>query len=172
MNRPKKSLLAVVAILLFLSGCELIGFVVSQEWQSRECGEYDKPPELVEKIPNLGNERRVDEAIVLLEKYAPTRNPDVLFTLAYAYLEKVADAPDDPVRNRRIVEVLTLAALCGQGRAVLYLGGFYRAGVLGLEKDHELGACLKKVYERHRHERALIPGRVWACGLRMESVGQ
>ncbi len=170
MNRPKKSLLAVVAILLFLSGCELIGFVVSQEWQSRECGEFDRPPELIEKMRKLGNEGRIDEAISLLEKYAPTRNPEVLFTLAYAYFEKVAEAPDDPVRNRRIVELLTLAALCGQERAVLYLGGFYRAGVLGLEKDPELGACLKKVYERHRHERALIPGRVWACGLRMESV--
>ena len=42
--------------------------------------------------------------------------------------------------------------------------------MFGIEKDPELAACLKKVYERHRSERALIPGNVWACGLRIEGA--
>ncbi len=85
---------------------------------------------------------------------------------------KVADSPDDPPRDRRIIDLLTVSALCGQDGAVLLLSGAYNLGLAGVEKNPERGACLKKVYELHGHERALIPGRVWACGLRIESVGQ
>ena len=172
LNAPKKPLLAVIAILLFTAGCEFVGFVVSQEWKHRECGQFDEPPELMEKLPKLGSEGRFNDAIVLLEKYEYTRNPNVLFLLGYLYSGKVADSPDDPARDRRIIDLLTVSALCGQEGAVLLLSGIYNLGLVGVEKDPERGACLKKIYERHRYERSLIPGRVWACGLRIESVRQ
>ena len=41
---------------------------------------------------------------------------------------------------------------------------------MGVEKNPELGACLDRSYDPEKIERALIPGRVWGCGVRLEDV--
>ncbi len=172
MNPTRISLLAVIGILLLLSGCELVGFVVSQEWQARECGEFGLPPDLNDGNPGMNAPDWAEWAIATLAKYEHKRNPELLFGLAYAYLRRSAELGEDPSLDRRAIDLLTLSALCGEGRAASLLGGAYIEGMVGVEKDPELGACLKEVYDPEMYEREIIPGRVWACGLRIEGVQQ
>ncbi len=169
MKGSNKLLPTALTALLLLSGCEVVG-TFAMAVSGPHCGAFGVPPEL-EKDLIVENERdRFDEGIALLESYVNKHNPDILFGLAWVYLQKVSAEPDDPARDRRIVYLLTYAALCGQGQAASWLGGFYRAGALGLEKNTELGACLDRAYDPQKHERAVIPGRVWACGLRVADL--
>ncbi len=166
---PKTQLPIALVALLLLSGCEVVGTLVMAV-SGPKCGTFGEPPGFEANLIVEDERDRIDKAIALLEGYVHTHNPDIMFGLAFGYLQKVSIEPDDPARDRRIVYLLTRAALCGQGQAASYLGGFYRAGMLGLEEDAELGACLEEVYDPALYERALIPGRVWACGLRVEDV--
>ena len=138
------------------------------------CGSFDFPAELENIDLDVLHHRfdwdRLDGMLAVLEPYENSHGPDILFALGVLYIRKAVTLSDDPAYFRRGVRILAWAASCGQSPAVLILSGVYTEGLTGVEKDPERGACLKKVYERHRHERALIPGRVWACGLRMESV--
>ncbi len=185
MNRPRTPLLAVVAILLFLSGCEFVGtFEVAAS--GPHCGKFGFPAELENNDLDVLHHRfdwdRLDGMIAVLEPYENSHGPDVLFALGVLYVRKAVTLSYDPAYFRRGVRLFHWAALCGQAPSVLMLSGLYREGVsyaegsteelLGIEKNPERGACLKKVYDRHRSERALIPGNVWACGLRIESVRQ
>ena len=38
------------------------------------------------------------------------------------------------------------------------------------ERMYELAACLDRSHDPLKHERAVIPGRVWGCGLRVEDL--
>jgi len=165
---PKTLLPIALVALLLLTGCEVVD-AVEVAVSGPKCGAFGEPPGF-EENPIVENERdRIDKAIELLEGYVHTRNPDIMFGLAYGYLQKVSFEPDDPTRDRRMVYLLAYAALCGQGQAASYLGGFYQAGMFGLEENRELGACLDRAYDPALYERALIPGRVWGCGLRLEN---
>lgn len=164
-----KLLATVFTALLFLAGCELVGvgvMVVS----GPECGEFGLPAGLDENAVRLYDWDQIDSSLAASQDHEQTHNPDVLFALGFLHVRKAVTLSNDPAHNRLAVHYLTWAALCGGEHAVSYLGGFHRAGLLGLKKNPELGACLKRVYELHRDERALIPGRVWACGLRMADV--
>ncbi len=175
MDRPKKSLLAVVAILLFLSGCELVGVGVMAA-SGPHCGSFDFPAELENKELDVLDHRfdwdRLDGMLAVLEPYEESHGPDILFALGVLYIRKAVTLSDDPAYYQRGVRLLTWSALCGQSPAVLLLSGVYTEGLTGVEKDPELGACLKEVYDPEMYEREIIPGRVWACGLRVESVRQ
>ena len=83
----------------------------------------------------------------------------------------------DPAYDRRSVRLLHWAALCGQGLAVVLLSGVHDEGVLGVEKNPDLGTCLERIYEAYDRpydsdlfSRGLIAGRVWGCGVRMEEL--
>lgn len=169
MTGSNKLLPTALTALLLLSGCEVIG-TFAMAVSGPHCGASGLPPGLEKDLIVEDERDRFDEGIALLESYVIKHNPDVLFALAWVYLQKVSAEPDDPARDRRIVYLLTYAALCGQGQAASYLGGFYRAGMLGLEKNTELGACLDRAYDPQIHEPAAIPGRVWACGLRVSDL--
>ena len=183
MNPPKKPLLAAIVILLFLSGCELVGVAVMAV-SGPHCGGFVIPPEMENKDLYVLDHRfdwdRLDGMIEVLEPFEDSHSPDILFALGVLYTRKAVTLSEDPVYFRRGFRLLHWAALCGNTPAVLLLSGFYSEGVpyaegnieelLGVEKDPELGACLKEVYERYRHERSLIPGRIWACGLRIERI--
>ncbi len=174
MNSIRIPLLAVVAILLFLLGCEVVGtYVMAVSGPS--CGQFGEPPELakmagIDSNPGMDSPDWADWAIPILEKYEHTRNPEILFVLAYAYLRKSGELDQDSALNRRAVDLLTLSAMCGEGKAASLLGAIYIEGLTGVEPSPELGACLREVYDPEIYERSLIPGRAWACGLRMESV--
>lgn len=183
MGYVSQRLLPVVVICWLTAGCELVGAGVMAV-SGPVCGASGIPPELENKELHVLDHRfdwdRLDGMIAVLEPYENSHGPDILFALGVLYMRKAVTLSEDPVYFRRGFRLLHWAALCGNAAAVLMLSGLYREGVpyaegsteelLGVEKNPERGACLKKVYERHRSERALIPGRVWACGLRMESV--
>ena len=169
MGYMSKRLLALVVICLFLSGCELVGVAVMAV-SGPECGEFGEPPELEEINIDITNWDRIDESLAMLQPYEYTHNPHVLYGLGYLYVRKGVTLSDDPDHYRKAVHYFTWAAMCGHEPAVLMLSGLYNLGWAGVEKDPERGACLKKVYERHRSERGLIPGKVWTCGLRIEDV--
>ena len=168
MTQSKKQLSAVFAVLLFLSGCELVDAFEATVSGPR-CGAFGEPPGFEEKMIAVDEPNRNDKAIALLEEYEHTRNPELLFGLAYAYLIRSGEQGQDPSLNRRAVELFTLSALCGEGRAASLLASVYSEGLTGVEKKPVLGACLEEVYDPALYERALIPGRVWACGVRMEN---
>lgn len=169
MTRSEKQLSAALAVLLFLAGCELVD-AVEVAVSGPKCGAFGEPPGFEEKSIALGEPNRNDKAIALLEEFEPTRNPELLFGLAYAYLIRSGELGQDAALNRRAVELFTLSALCGEGRSASFLASVYSEGLTGVEKNPELGACLEEVYDPALYERALIPGRVWGCGLRMEDV--
>ena len=135
-------------------------------------GEFGPPAGLAENAVAIFDWDRLDSSLAALQGYEQTHNPNVMFALGYLHARKAATLSNDPAHSRRAVRLFTWAALCGHGLAAKYLGFFFEEGAFGLEKNPERGACLEKVYERHRHERGLIPGRVWACGLRIDSLQQ
>ena len=132
------------------------------------------PPELEERglylFDGPHDWYQIDEMIAALEPYEGGHGPDVLFALGVSYLRKSDKLSGDPSYDRRGVRLLHWAALCGQGLAVVLLSDIYDAGLMGVEKNPELGACLERSSDPEKNERALIPGRVWSCGLRMEDV--
>lgn len=132
------------------------------------------PPELEERGLYLFDGPRdwdqIDEMIAVLEPYESSHGPDVLFALGISYLRKSEKLSGDPAYDRRGVRLLHRAALCGQGLAAYYLGGIYDEGMMGVEKNPDLGACLDRIYDPGRNEGTLIAGRVWGCGLRLEGM--
>ena len=171
-TKPFRKLLgAAISALLFLSGCELVGVGVMAV-SGPACGKFGIPPVLDKNKVNILDWDRIDESIAALQEYEHAHIPDIMAALGFLYARKAVTLSDDPAHNERAVRFFTGAALCGYGPAVSYLGGFYSEGLFGLDRDLELGTCLTTVYEIYGHERSLIPGRVWACGLRIESVRQ
>lgn len=179
MTHFRKIRFAALAALL-LSGCEFVDAVEVAVY-GPECGrsgELGYPAGLNEKTSAFIEQNRFDEATALLETYAGTQNPDVLFTLAYMYLGKVEEQPHDPERNQRIIDLLTHAALCGHGLAAEILSGFYGDGLsdiegaarenFGIERNPELAACLHRAFEANVYNYFEVSGWVWGCGLRME----
>ena len=176
MRRSNKLLPAGFVALLLLSGCELTD-AIEVAASGPHCGRSGIPPELEERGLNLFGEPydpdRFDETIAVLEPYEESHGPDALFALGYSYIGKASALSDDPAYYRRGVRLLAWAALCGQPLAAFFLGVSYDQGLPGAEKDPELGACLKRLhdldnYEPHLIIRALLAGRVWACGVRLE----
>ena len=47
------------------------------------------------------------------------------------------------------------------------LSGVYDEGMMGVEKNPDLGACLDRIYDPGKNEVTLIAGRAWGCGLRV-----
>ena len=116
MNRPRTPLLAVVAILLFLSGCELVGtFEVAAS--GPHCGKFGIPPELENKDLNVLDHRfdwnRLDGMLVLLEPYEDSHGPDILWALGVLYMRKAVTLSNDLAYFRRAVRLFHWAALCG-----------------------------------------------------------
>ena len=169
MTQSKNQLFAALAVLLFLAGCELVD-AFEAAVSGPECGAFGEPPGFEENSITVGEPNRNDKAIALLEEYESARNPELLCGLAYAYLIKSGELGQDPSLNQRAVELFTLSALCGEGRSASFLASVYIEGLKGVEKNPQLGVCLEGVYDPALYERALIPGRVWGCGLRMEDV--
>ena len=170
MTRSKKLLPAAIAALLLLSGCELVdAFEVTMS--GPECGSFGLPPELEERGLYLFDGPRdwdqIDEMIVVLEPYEGSHGPDVLLALGISYLRKSEKLSGDPAYDRRGVRLLHWAALCGQGLAVFLLSGVYDEGMMGVEKNPDLGACLDRIYDPGKNEVTLIAGRAWGCGLRV-----
>ena len=173
MTRSTKLLPLAFAALLLLSACELVD-AVEVAVSGPECGAFGFPAELENEDINVlahpFDLNRLDGMLAVLEPYEDSHGPDILFALGILYLIKGANLSDDPADFRRGVSLLHWAALCGQAPSVSYLNEFYRAGLFGVEKDSELAACLDRAYNPHKHERVLIPGWVWGCGLRVEDV--
>lgn len=169
MGCTSKRLLALIAICLFAAGCEVVGTYVMVV-SGPDCGTFDPPAGIEEISIDITDWDRIDESLEVLQPYEHTHNPDILYWLGYLHVRKGVILSDDPGHYRQAVHYFTWAAMCGQKPAVLELSGLYNLGWAGLEKDPKRGACLKKAYDPHRDDRALIPGRVWACGLRMEEV--
>ena len=173
MTRSKKLLPIALAAFIFLSGCELVDSVEVAVFGPR-CGASNVPPELDGNDLNIHGDYfdwdRIDEAIALLQPYEHTHDLYVMDSLGALYLRKAVTLSDDPEYFRRGVHYLGWAALCGDGLAVQYLSGIYGEGLAGIEKNPELGACLDRAYSPYLYERALIAGRVWDCGLRVEDL--
>ena len=176
MTHFRKMLPAALAVLLLLSACELVN-AVEVAVSGPECGrsgELGYPPELAKKnlyaLDPSFDWDRLDEMIAVLESYEDGHGPDVRFSLGISYIMKASTLSDDPAYYRRGVRMLRWAALCGVEPAVELLSGVYREGFPGVDKDSELAACLDRSHDPLKHERALIPGRVWGCGLRVEDL--
>lgn len=180
MTHFRKILPAALAALLLLSACELVD-AIEVAVSGPECGSFGMPPELEERGLYLFDGPRdwyqIDEMIAVLDPYEGDRGPDVLFALGVSYMRKAHKLSDDPAYYRRGVRLLDWAALCGQPLAAYYLGSIYDEGMVGVEKNPEFGACLNRVYKVHHrpydffsYNRALIAGRVWGCGLRVEDL--
>lgn len=173
MTQFGKMLPVGLAALLLLSACELID-AVEVAVSGPHCGSFDIPPELENKDLNVIDHRfdwdRIDELITLLESYEDDHNPHILFALGVLYIKKAVTLSDDPAYFRRGVRLFHWAALCGQMAAVEMLSGLYSEGDFGVEKNPEFDACLNRSYDPHKNERALIPGRLWSCGLRVKDL--
>ncbi len=173
MTHSRKLLLIAISALPLLSGCEVVD-AFEAAVSGPECGSFEFPAELENVDLNVLDHRfdwdRLDGVLAVLEPYEDSYGPDILFALGVLYLRKAATLSNDPAYFRRGVRLLAWAALCGQAPAVLFLSGVYSEGLPGIEKDPELGACLDRAYYLNKDKRALIPGRVWACGLRMENL--
>ena len=173
MTRTRKSLPLAFAALLLLPACELVD-AVEVAVSGPQCGRFGIPAELENEDINVlahpFDLNRLDGMLAVLEPYEDSHGPDILFALGILYLIKGANLSDDPADFRRSVRMFHWAALCGQAPAVSYLSEFYSMGPPIVDKDPELAACLDRAYNPHKHERALIPGWVWGCGLRVEDV--
>ena len=173
MTHFRKVLPAALAALLLLPGCELAD-MVEVAVSGPECGSFGLPPDLEERGLDLFGDSRepvpLDETIAELEPYEDSHGPDVLFALGLSYARKASTLSDDPADFRRGQTLLTWAALCGQPLAVISLGVFYDNELPGADKNPELGVCLDRAFEAYQSVHALLAGRVWACGLRMEDL--
>ena len=162
--------LAFAAVLL--AGCELAD-AIEVAVSGPHCGSFGVPSELKERgLALFGDSPEpvpIDETIARLESYLDSYGPDIRFALGYAYIRKGATLSNDPDYFRRGVRQFRWAALCGQATAVSFLSGFYDEGPhFVVDKDPELSACLEEAYEAHQSVRALLAGRVWGCGVRLE----
>jgi hypothetical protein len=159
--------------MLLLSGCELVD-AVEVAVSGPNCGSIGIPAELENVDLHVLDHRfdwdRLDGMLAVLEPYEDTHGPDILWALGVLYLRKSSTLSDDSAYSRRGARLLAWAALCGQSSAVSLLSGVYSDGLAGIEKDPELGACLDRAYNPLKHQRALIPGWVWGCGLRVDDV--
>jgi len=164
-------LLPLAFAALLLSGCELAD-AIEVAVSGPHCGRFDVPPELKKRgLALFGDSPEpvpIDETIAELESYEYSHGSNVLFALGYAYLRKGAMLSDDPAYYRRGIRLFHWSALCGEATAVSYLSGFYSEGSPFVDKDPKLGACLDRAYEGYQSVRALLAGRVWACGVRLE----
>jgi hypothetical protein len=173
MMRSKKLLPAATAALLLLSGCELFdAFEVAVS--GPECGAFGFPAELESQDLHVLDHRfdwdRLDGMLAVLEPYEHTHGPDILWALGVLYVRKAVTLSDDPAYFRRGVQLFHWAALCGNGVAVEMLSDVYSGGLAGIEQDPELADCLDRAYDPALYERALIPGRVWGCGVRLKDL--
>ncbi len=173
MTHFRKLLPAGFAAFLLLSGCVLAD-AIEVAVSGPHCGSFSVPPELEERgLELLGDSPEpvpIDETIAELESYEDNHSPDVLFALGYSYLRKGATLSNDPAYFQRGVRLFHWSALCGEATAVSYLSEFYSEGSPIVDKDPELAACLGRAYEAHQSVRALLAGRVWGCGLRVEDL--
>jgi hypothetical protein len=173
MTRSKKLLPAALAALLLLSACELVD-AVEVAVSGPHCGSFDYPAELENQDLSVLDHRfnwdRLDGMLAVLEPYEDSHGPHILFALAVLYVRKAATLSNDPAYFRRGVRLFHWAALCGQAPAVLVLSEFYSVGPPFVDIDPELAACLDRAYNPLKHQRALIPGWVWGCGIRVEDL--
>ena len=173
MTWTRKLLPLAFSSLLLLSGCVLADAIEVAVY-GPHCGKSGMPPELEERGLYLFDGPRdwdqIDEMIAALEPYEGGHGPDVLAALGISYLRKSDKLSDDPAYNRRGIRMLHWAALCRQGLAVLLLSGIYSEGMVGVEKNPELGACLGRAQDREKDESVLLAGRAWGCGLRVEDL--
>ena len=161
--------------MLLLSGCEIVD-AVEVAVSGPECGAFGFPAELGNVDLHVLDHRfdwdRLDGMLAALAPYEDSHGPDTLWALGVLYIRKGVTLSDDPAYFRRGVRLLRWAALCGAEPAVEILSGVYREGLAGVDVDPDLAACLDRSHDPHKHERALIPGRVWGCGLRVEDVAE
>lgn len=173
MTQSKKLLPLAIAALLLLSACEIVD-AVEVAVSGPHCGAFGIPPELddvdLDVLAHHFDWDLLDGMLAVLAPYEYGHGPDILFTLGVMYLKKGSTLSDDSAYYRRGVRLFRWAALCGQSPAVSYLSEFYSVGVFGVEKDPELAACLDRSYNLYKDKRALIPGWVWGCGLRVEDL--
>ena len=176
MKRFRKHLATGLVALLLLSACELVD-AVEVAVSGPHCGKSGMPSELEERGLYLFDGPRdwdqIDEMITVLEPYEGGHGPDTLFALGVSYLRKADKLSDDPAYFRRGVRLLAWSALCGQPLAAYYLGSFYDEGLAGVDKDPELGACLKRLHDLNNFvprtfEDGPVSGQVWGCGVRLE----
>ena len=173
MMRSKKLLPLAFVALLLLPACELVD-AVKVAVSGPECGSFGLPPEIADKnlypLAHRFDWDRNDELIAVLAPHEHSHGPDVLFALGFSYVRKALILSNDPAYFRRGVRLLRWAALCGDGAAAGFLSYFYKEGLMGVEKNPELAACLERSYDPHKIERALIAGRVWRCGVRVDDL--
>lgn len=164
-------LLPLAFAALLLSGCVLAD-AIEVAASGPHCESFGIPPGLEKEdlyvLDHYFDWHRIDGMIAVLKPYEESHRPDVLFALGILYVRKAAVSSDDPAYFRRGVRLFRRAAMCGQAAAVSYLSGFYSGGPPFVDIDPELGACLNQAYEGYRSVRALLAGRVWACGVRLE----
>ncbi len=173
MKRFRTILPLAIAVLLLLSACELVD-AVEVAVSGPECGAFGFPAELDSVDLHVLDHRfdwdHLDGMLAVLAPYEDSQGPDIMWALGVLYIRKAVTLSDDPAYFRRGVRLIRWATLCGQAPAVSLLSGVYGEGLFGIKKDPELAACLDRAYNPHKHERALIPGWVWGCGLRVEDV--
>ena len=181
--RSKKLLPAAIAAVLLLSGCEVVDdFELAMS--GPHCGTFGFPAELenidLDVLDHRFNWDRLDRMLAVLEPYEHTDGPDILWALGVLYMRKAVTLSNDPAYFRRSARLFRWAALCGNAPAVETLSGLYGEGLFGaegiteemfgVERNPELAACLHRAYEGNIYDYVPIPGRVWACGLRVENV--
>lgn len=181
MIRSNKLLPIAIAALLLSAGCEVVeDFEVAMS--GPHCGDFGVPAELENKDLGVLDHRfdweRIDGMIALLKPYERSHDPDILFALGVLYVKKAVTLSYDPVYFRRGVRLFRWAALCGHGPAAMMLSGLYSEGLpgakgntedlLGVERDPELGACLRQLNDPDSY--IINSGRVWGCGLRMRNA--
>jgi len=173
MTGTKKLLPAAMAAFISLSGCELAD-AVEVAVSGPHCGAFGVPPGLEKEdlyvLDHYFDWDRIDGMIAVLEPFEQSYSPIVLSSLGLLYIRKAVTLSDDPAYFRRGVHLLRWAALCGDAVSVAFLSDFYSKGLAGLDLNLELAACLDRSYDPEKIERALIPGRVWGCGLRVGDV--
>ena len=173
MTGSNKLFPAALAALLLLPGCGLVD-AVEVAVSGPHCGSFGVPPGLEkEDLYILGDYfdwGRIDGMIAVLEPFEQSHSPIVLSSLGLLFIRKAVTLSDDSAYFRRGVHLLRWAALCGDAVSVAFLSDFHREGAAGLKRFPELAACLERSYDPHKNERALIPGRVWGCGVRLEDL--
>ena len=165
---------AVMAAFIFLSGCELAD-AIEVAVSGPDCGNFGKPAELgyedMNVLAHYFDWDRIDGMLAVLEPYEGGHGPDILFALGILHLRKASTLSHDRAYYRRGVRLIRWASLCGQAPAVSYLSEFYIAGPpIIVDKDPKLSDCLEEAYEADRSVRAVLAGRVWRCGVRVEDV--
>ena len=132
--KPRKFLLAVPVVLAMLG--------MSAGVAEERCPYIEPPPELENEFNAAFYSNQGAQLLDVLLRYEYTGHPEILMLLSGAYEGGYGEFPTTEARQKRALQLMTRAALCGHPHAIEALAEIFGRGGLGVQRDEAKSKCL------------------------------